>query len=132
MSDNSQWSTKSDSVLIAYVIFIYKERYALEPEHFASEVEKLKNMLIIKIRQGKFIRINSNGPNVVHLTSSYACKTSLDLLKLSTHQFTFISDDYFQQYHKELFYEDRERYQFINFLNELDIYDYFLVKRVKQ
>ncbi|CAF4770449.1 unnamed protein product, partial [Rotaria sp. Silwood2] len=80
MSDNSQWSTKSDSVLIAYVIFIYKELYALKPEHFTSEMEKLKNMLIIKIRQGKFIRINSNGPNVVHLTSSYGCKTSLDLL----------------------------------------------------
>ncbi|CAF2946901.1 unnamed protein product, partial [Rotaria sp. Silwood2] len=108
------------------------ELYALKPEHFTSEMEKLKNMLIIKIRQGKFIRINSNGPNVVHLTSSYGCKTSLDLLKLSTHQFTFISDDYFQQYHKELFYQDRERYQFINFLNELDVYDYFLVKRVKQ
>ncbi|CAF4741700.1 unnamed protein product, partial [Rotaria sp. Silwood2] len=28
-------------------------------------------MLIIKVRQGKFIRINSNGTNVVHLTSSY-------------------------------------------------------------
>ncbi|CAF3274884.1 unnamed protein product, partial [Rotaria sp. Silwood2] len=99
LSDSSQWSTKPDSVLIAYVIFIYKELYALKPEHFVSEMEKLKNMLIIKVRQGKFIRINSNGTNVVHLTSSYGCKTSLDLLKLLTHQFTFISDDYFQQYH---------------------------------
>ncbi|CAF4848454.1 unnamed protein product [Rotaria sp. Silwood1] len=132
ISDISQWSAKSDSVLIAYVIFIYKEIYAPKPDHFASEMEKLKNMLIIKIRQGKFIRINSNGPNIVHLTSSYGCKTSLDSLKLSTHQFTFISDDYFQQYHRELFYQDRERYHFINFLNELDIHDFFLVKRVKQ
>ncbi|CAF3529276.1 unnamed protein product, partial [Rotaria sp. Silwood2] len=108
------------------------EIYAPKPDHFASEMEKLKSMLIIKVRQGKFIRINSNGPNIVHLTSYYGCKASLDSLKLSTHQFTFISDDYFQQYHRELFYQDRERYHFINFLNELDIHDFFLVKRVKQ
>ncbi len=90
-------------------------------------MEKLKNMLIIKVRQGKFIRISSNDPNIVHLTPIYGCKMSLDLLKLPTDQFTFISDDYYN----ELFNQAHERNQFINFLNELGIYEFFLVKNSK-
>jgi hypothetical protein len=130
ISDDTQWSTKSDSVLIAYLIFIYKELYSLQPDHFVNEIEKLKSKLIVKTRQGKFIRINSNGSDIIHLTSLYGCKISLELLKLSTHRFTFISDDYYNQYRTELFYQDRERYRFVSFLNELDLHDFFLVNRV--
>jgi hypothetical protein len=126
LSDISQWSPKPDSVLIAYVIFIYKNLYFDKPDHFASEMEKLKNILIIKIRQGKFVRI---GSTIVHLTPIYGCKMSLDLLKLPTNQFTFISDDYYNEYYNELFNQAHERNQFINFLNELGIYDFFLIKR---
>jgi hypothetical protein len=128
LSDDIQWSTKSDSVLIAYLIFIYKELYSPQPEHFINEIEKLKTKIIIKTRQGKFVRINTN--NIIHLTSLYGCKISLELLKLSINHFTFISDDYYNQYRTELFYQDRERYRFINFLNELNIYDYFLVDKI--
>jgi len=129
LSDDIQWSTKSDSILIAYLIFIYKELYSPQPEQFSNEMEKLKTKLIIKTRQGKFVRINSNGTDIVHLTSLYGCKMSLEVLNLSTHDFIFISDDYYNQYRTELFYQDRERYRFISFLNELDIQDFFLVKR---
>lgn len=87
--------------------------------------------MIIKTRQGKFIRLNSNGTeNIIHLTSLYGCKRSLDVLNLSTHQFTFISDDYYNQYHKELFYQEREKNRFVSFLDELDLHDFFLVNRV--
>jgi len=94
-------------------------------------MEKLKNMLIIKVRQGRFIRISSNGPNIVHLTPTYGCKMSLDLLKLPTDQFSFISDDYYNEYYGELFNQAHERNQFINFLNELGIYEFFLVKKLE-
>ena len=92
-------------------------------------MEKLKNKIIIKTRQGKFVRINSDETNIVHLSTLYGCKRSLELLNVSTHQFTFISDDYYNQYRTELFYQDRERNQFMSFLNELDIHDFFLVNR---
>ena len=128
MSNDVQWSTKSDSVLLAYLIFIYKELYSPKPEYFTSEIEKLKNQLIIKTREGKFIQMNSN--NIIHLPSSYGCKQSLDLLSLSKHRFQFISNDYLNEYRAEIFHQDRERYRFISFLNELLIQDFFLVKRV--
>lgn len=128
ISNDIQWKTKSDSILIAYLIFIYKELYSPQPEQFANEIEKLKTKLIIKTRQGIFIQINSN--NIIHLTSLYGSKKSLDLLNLSKHQFEFISDDYYNQYHTQLFYQDREKYRFITFLNELNIQDFFLIKRI--
>jgi len=128
ISNDVQWSTKSDSTLIAYLIFIYKELYSAKPEHFASEMEKLKTKLIVKTREGKFTQINSN--NILHLPSSYGCKQSLDLLNLSKHRFQFISDDYLNEYRAELFYQDRERFRFLSFLNELNIQDFFLVKRI--
>ena len=129
ISDDVQWSSKSDSVLIAYVIFIYKLLYSPKPEHFTSEMQNLKNKLIIKTRQGKFVRIDSN---IVHLPTSYGCQKSLDLLKLFTNRFTFISNDYLTQYQTEIFYDDRERNRFVYFLNELDLYDFFLIKKVEQ
>ncbi|UJR16805.1 hypothetical protein I4U23_003704 [Adineta vaga] len=51
MSDEMEWKTKSDSVLIAYLILIYKDLYSLNPAHFANDMEKLRNYLIIKTRQ---------------------------------------------------------------------------------
>ncbi|CAF1431292.1 unnamed protein product, partial [Didymodactylos carnosus] len=127
ISDDTQWSTKSDSVLIAYLICIYKELYYPQPDLFLNEIDKLKSKLIIKIREGKFVRTNSNGANIVHLTSLYGCERSLDSLTLSMDQFTFISDDYYNQYRTELFYQDTERKKFVRFLNELDLHDFFLV-----
>ncbi|CAF4897796.1 unnamed protein product, partial [Rotaria sp. Silwood1] len=53
LSDDSQWSTKSDAILIVYVIFIYKDLYSPQPDHFANEMKTLKNTLIIKTRQDK-------------------------------------------------------------------------------
>lgn len=131
MSDLGQWLTKSDAVLIAYVIFIYKELYSPNPGHFASEMEKLKTKLIIRTRQGKFIPLNQKGANIIHLPLSYDCSVSLDLLKLPKYQFTFISDDYYQEYNKEIFHQNRDRRQFVQFLNELDIEGFFLIKTVQ-
>ena len=127
ISDEMQWSSKSDAILIAYVVFIYKELYSPQPEHFASEMEKLKSKLIVKTREGKFVRINAD--EIVHLTSLYGCQMSLEVLNLPHHRFTFISDDYLKQYQKELFYQDREKNRFRSFLNELDLQDFFVVKR---
>jgi hypothetical protein len=93
-------------------------------------MENLKSKLIIKTREGKFVRINSDGINTVHLPSSYGCKASLDLLKSFMNRFTFISDDYFNQHQSDLFFEERERRRFIYFLRELDLHDFFLIKKV--
>ena len=95
-------------------------------------MEKLKTKLIVKTQQGQFVRINADGGEIVHLTLLYGCAMSLQLLNLPTHRFTFISDDYFNQYQKEFFYQDREKHRFVSFLNELNLHDFFLVKRVEK
>ncbi|CAF1258977.1 unnamed protein product [Adineta steineri] len=129
MADEMQWKTKSDSVLIAYLIFIYKDLYSLNPAEFANDMKKLRNQLIIKTQQGNFIRINSNETDIVHLTSLYGSQTSLDLLKLFPNRFQFISNDYLIEYQKELFYHAKERLKFNYFLNELDLHGFFLIKK---
>lgn len=131
MSDLEQWLTKPDAVLLAYTIFIYKELYCPNPGHFASDMEKLKTTLILKIGQGKFMRLNPNGPNIIHLPLSYGCSISLESLKLPKYRFTFISDDYFRQYKQEIFSQERECRQFVRFLNELDVEEFFFVRRVQ-
>ncbi len=93
-------------------------------------MEKLKSKLILKTRQGKFVRINANGNDRIHLTSIYGCQISLELLKFSASRFTFISDDYYNQYRTELFSQDREKHRFIAFLKELQLPDFFLVNRI--
>lgn len=114
-------------MLIAYLIFIYKELYCEQANSFVNEIENLKKKMIIKTRAGKFIRINSDD-NIVHLTSLYGCKISLELVKLKTHQFTFISDDYYNEYCTELFKQENEKHRFAYFLNELGIPAFFHVK----
>jgi hypothetical protein len=42
LKDDAQWSSKSDAVLIAYMVCIYKNLYAPAPEIFMSENENLK------------------------------------------------------------------------------------------
>ena len=131
LMDDAQWSKKSDAVLIACLILIYKDLYAPRPDHFMTEMEKLKNQLIIKTRQGKFVRINSNENTIIHLSSLYGCEHSLDVLPLLKDQFTFIADDYYTEYRQELFYRDSDRILFIHFLNDLDISDFFHVKSIE-
>ncbi|CAF4554662.1 unnamed protein product [Rotaria sp. Silwood2] len=129
INDDSQWSKKSNAILIAYLICIYKELYAPNPETFTYEMEKLKTKMIIKTRDGKFVRLDID-KTIIHLTSLYGCSKSLEYLKLSNHQFTFISNDYIQQYQNELFYHDREKQKFVIFLNELNLYDFFQMKYI--
>ena len=129
--DDAQWSKKSDAVLIASLILIYKDLYAPRPDHFMNDMEKLKNQLIIKTRQGIFVRINSNASTIIHLTSLYGCEHSLDVLPLLKDHFTFIADDYYTEYRKELFYRENDRILFIHFLNDLDISDFFHVKVIE-
>ena len=126
--DDTQWSKKPDSVLIAYLILIYKYLYAPEPYQFMNDMEKLKTQMIVKTHQEKFIRINSNENSIVHLTSFYGCRQSLDSLQSLKDQFLFISNDYYNQYQTELFFKDKERNLFIHFLNDLNIHEFFLVK----
>ncbi|CAM4933155.1 unnamed protein product [Rotaria socialis] len=131
MMDDAQWSKKSDSVLIAYLMCIYKDLYAPRPDLFIQQMDELKNQMIVKTRQGKFVRIDSNGANIIHLTSLYGCERSLDSLTALADQFTFISDDYFKEYRTELFLKDSDRNLFIHFLNDLNIHDFFLVKTIE-
>lgn len=129
--DDSQWSKKSDSTLIAYLICIYKELFALNPETFEYEMKQLKKTMLIKTTNGKFIRLDSD-KTIIHLTSFYGCTLSLEHLKLPNHQFTFISNDYIQEYHKELFYQDYEKRRFLAFLKELGIYDSFKIDCIER
>ena len=128
MMDDAQWSSKSDAVLIAYVMCIFKDIYAVQPDRFESEFEKLKTQLIVKIHTGKFVRMNSAEHKVIHLPSSYGYGYSLENVKSLRDQLTFISNDYLNLYRQEVFTRENERKQFIHFLVNLGISEFFLVE----
>ncbi|CAF1395347.1 unnamed protein product [Rotaria sordida] len=127
MSDQTHWSLKSESVLIAYLLCIYEYIYSQKSDLFENELKILKSKVLIKTRDNKFVSLGS--PDVVvHLTLKYGCKDSLESLRLSNYQFIFISDDYYNEFClTELFLKSHDVHSFVIFLKKLNINDFLQV-----
>jgi len=129
MSDPNRWAFKSESVLTAYLLFIYKDLYLPDRDNFESGFLQLQNKMIVKTRDNKFVSLGSPD-TVVHLTSRYGCEMSLESLKLSKFKFTFISDDYYNQWHDEISNRSRRKDDrdnidwFALFLRRLNVSDF--------
>ncbi|UJR37109.1 hypothetical protein I4U23_029813 [Adineta vaga] len=124
MSDSSRWSSKSDSVLMAYLMCIYEYIYLEQREkNFENELKTMQNNIIIKTRGNTFVSLGSSDV-IVHLTSKYGCRKSLESLKLPKYQFIFISDDYYTEYHTQLLRTENDMRSFVSFLKELNMSDF--------
>ncbi|CAF4402834.1 unnamed protein product, partial [Adineta steineri] len=111
---------------MAYLMCIYEYIYLPNRGISENELKILQNNMIIKTRDNKFVSLGS--PDVVvHLTAKYGCRRSLEFLKLSNHQFIFISDDYYNEYHTELFRADNDLHSFVSFLKELNLSDFLQI-----
>jgi hypothetical protein len=121
LTDSTRWSKKSDSVLVAFLLCIYTHF-----DQFENELDQLEKYLVIKTRNGEFIRLDTPGI-IIHLTSTYGCTRSLESLVSSKHAFTFISDDYINNYRTELFRTNDEINNFVRFLKQLNITEFFQV-----
>jgi hypothetical protein len=126
MADSTRWSTKSESVLIAYLFCIYEYIYLPYRDTFDNDSATLRNTMVIKTRENTFVSLGS--PDVVvHLTSTYNTRMSLDSLRLSKYKFTFISDDYYKIFRAEICRQESDIYDFITFLKELHMNDFLQV-----
>ncbi|CAF1112321.1 unnamed protein product [Rotaria sordida] len=119
--DVNRWSTKSDSVLIAFLLCIYTHL-----DQFESEMDQLKKHMVIKTRSGQFVRLDTPG-TIIHLTSTYGCTKSLESLVSSKHEFTFISDDYINNYRNELFRTTDDINNFVRFLGQFNITEFLQI-----
>ncbi|CAF4753864.1 unnamed protein product [Rotaria socialis] len=119
--DKSRWSTVSDSVLVAFPLCIYAYL-----DQFENELEQLRKCMVIKTRSGQFVRLDTPGI-IIHLTSAYACTRSLESLISPKHEFTFISDDYINNYRTELFHSNDDVRGFARFLENLGITEFLQV-----
>ncbi|CAF2658198.1 unnamed protein product [Rotaria sp. Silwood2] len=128
MSSPTRWASKSESVLIAYLVCIYEYLYLPNPDIFENELKTLQNKMIIKTRDNKFVSLGSTDV-IVHLTSTYGCRHSLESLNLPNYRFHFISDDYYTEFCRTgLFRSDHDIHFFVKFLKALDLSDFLLVK----
>jgi hypothetical protein len=82
--------------------------------------------MVVKTRENTFVSLGSSGV-VVHLTSTYNTRMSLDSLRLSKYKFTFISDDYYKLFRAEICRQESDIYDFISFLKELHMNDFLQV-----
>jgi hypothetical protein len=82
--------------------------------------------MVIKTRNGKFVHLDTSGL-IIHLTSIYGCTKSLESLVSPKHEFTFISDDYINNYRTELFRTTDEINNFVRFLGQLNITEFLQV-----
>jgi hypothetical protein len=131
MADSIRWSTKSDSVLIAYLFCIYEYIYLPYRDAFGNDSEILRKTMVVKTRDNTFVSLGS--PDVVvHLTSAYHTRMSLDSLKLSKYKFTFISDDYYKLFRADICRQESDIYDFISFLKELHINDFLQIDSVNK
>ncbi len=119
--DSTRWSTKSDSVLVAFLLCIYTHL-----DQFENELDQLQKHMIIKTRSNTFVRLDTSGI-IIHLTSTYGCTRSLEFLVSSKHEFIFISDDYINNYRTELFRTNDEINNFVRFLGQLNITEFLQV-----
>jgi hypothetical protein len=126
MSDPTRWSSKSESLLIAYLLCIYESIYLPDRNLSENDLKTLRSKMLIKTRDNKFVSLGS--PDVsVHLTSKYGCQMSLEELRLSKFKFTFISDDYWCS---EIFRMERGMHSFVAFLKELNLNDFLQVNLI--
>ena len=129
LSNPTLWSSKSESILIAYLLCIYEYIYVEYPDIFHNELQTLRNKMVIKTRDNTFVSLGS--PDLfVHLTRTYSPQRSLDSLKLSTHKLTFISDDYYKLIPVDTDRQENHAYHFINFLKELNVTDFLQVSLI--
>ena len=123
MADPTRWPSKSEATLIAYLLCIYEYVYMPDRDAFQNELETLQNKMVIKTRDKKFVSLGSSDV-VVHLTSLYGSKMSLEQLRLSKFKFTFISDDYCNEIFRM---KNGDIHDFVSFLKELHINESLLV-----
>ncbi len=121
LTDSTRWSKKSDSVLVAFLLCIYTHF-----DQFENELDQLEKHMVIKTHNGEFVRLDTPGI-IIHLTSTYGCTRSLESLVSPKHAFTFISDDYINNYRTELFRTNDEINHFVRFLGKLNITEFFQV-----
>jgi hypothetical protein len=131
MSDPNRWSLKSESVLISYLLCIYEYLYLPDPDQFEYELKQLQSKMVIKTRDNKFVSLGS--PDIiVHLTSTYGSKMSLESLRLEKFKFTFISDDYYNQCPAEIFRPKNNKCDFVSFLKELNLNDFLQIDSINK
>ncbi len=131
MSDPNRWSLKSESVLISYLLCIYEYIYLPGPEQFENELKQLQNKMVIKTRDNKFVSLGS--PDIiVHLTSIYGSRISLESLKLAKYKFTFISDDYYLRCPPAILHSKSNMPDLVTFLEELKINDFLQVDSINE
>jgi hypothetical protein len=128
MSDSTRCSTKSEDVLIAYLIAIYRYIYLTELSLSENEMKQLRKSVVIKTRDKKFVSLSTPGV-VVHLTTTYGCRMSLEQLAPTKYRFHFIADDYLNQYSSELFQTTPERSRFRVFLQEIGLCEFLQVNQ---
>jgi hypothetical protein len=127
MSDPQLWATKSNDVLIAYVMCIFEYMYATDASISEIMLNQLRNVLLIKTNQNKFVSLGTE-KNFFHLTKTYGARCSTDQLPLNSDQYHFIADDYFQDYRQEeIFAKLHLERRFFEFLSHLNIHDFFSI-----
>ncbi|CAF3697074.1 unnamed protein product [Rotaria sordida] len=127
MSNPTRWSSKSELVLIAYLLCIYEYLYLPNPDIFENELKTLQNKMIIKTHNNQFVSLGSSDV-IVHLTSKYGCRNSLESLNLSNYQFLFMSDDYYTEFCRTgLCRNDHDLRSFVKFLKDLNLSEFLLV-----
>ncbi|CAF1088950.1 unnamed protein product [Rotaria sordida] len=82
--------------------------------------------MVVKTHNGQFVRLDTPGI-IIHLTSTYGCTGSLESLVSPKHEFTFISNDYINNYRTELFRTNDEINNFARFLGQLNITEFLQV-----
>lgn len=122
MANQTLWLSKSESILIAYILCIYEYIYLQYRDLFDNDLKTLRKTLVVKTQDNTFVSLGT--PDLfVHLTSKYAPETSVERLKLSKHKFTFISNDYLKPLSTDVDPQKRNVYHFVSFLKELNITD---------
>ncbi|CAF1666475.1 unnamed protein product, partial [Adineta ricciae] len=118
LRDSTRYSSKSDFVLVAFLLCIY-----VHFNQFENDVDQLKKFMVIKTRNNQFIRLDTPG-TIIHLTSLYGCIKSLECLNPPRHEFTYISDDYINNFRMDLFRTDQDIKNFVRFLDRLSVTEF--------
>lgn len=128
MMDPKRWKTKSNDLLIAYVICFY-HYYCLEKIGFSdNDLNHFQKSVVIKNRQNQFVALSAPD-TAVHLTTTYGCQRSLESIKYPFH---FVSDEYCSQYRQEIFRNSRDVMRFRQFLEDISITEFLQINAVTQ
>ena len=127
MVDSKRWSTKSNDLLIAYVISIFDYLYKSEQGLSENDMNQLRKSIVITTQENKFICLGTE-KNFIHITKYYGARRSMELLNLPKDRIHFISNDYFVQYHETILRTDANKRAFVRFLHELHIDDFLQIE----